>query len=256
MTSMECVSRHHTETARNPRRRPSLPMPGARRRRSRRRGSGSGARPGASGLAARRSFWIWRVQPGLALASRSALTERTLSTLRVADLLGALGLDEVVDAGAAAALVAVGDLDELDAGDRREEPARLLADPLRVGEVAGVVVGDARARSGGAARRGGSAARNSVTSRTFAENAAARVGPLRVVREEPAVVLQVRAAAGGVDDDRVHRLFLEARDRVAGEGERLLARARRGSRARRSTPVRAGRGPRTLRPRGREASPR
>ena len=46
--------------------------------------------------------------------------------------------------GAAAALLAVRDLDELEAGDRREERARLRADPLRVREVAGVVIGDAR----------------------------------------------------------------------------------------------------------------
>src|SRR5437016_12806 len=57
-----------------------------------------------------------------------------------ADLCRALRLDEVVDAGASAALVAVGNLDELEARDSGKKPARLFPDPLRVGEMARVVV--------------------------------------------------------------------------------------------------------------------
>src|SRR6202022_4199059 len=57
-----------------------------------------------------------------------------------ADLVGARGLDQVVDARTAAALVALGDLQELEAGNAAQERPRLLANALRVREVAGIVV--------------------------------------------------------------------------------------------------------------------
>src|SRR5262245_19925561 len=52
-----------------------------------------------------------------------------------------LGLEQIVDAGAAAAEIAVAELHELEPGDAREELARLLAHALAVGEMAGIVVG-------------------------------------------------------------------------------------------------------------------
>src|SRR5262249_39672241 len=62
--------------------------------------------------------------------------------LALAHLPRALRLDQVVDAGAAAALIALGDLAQLEPGDRGEERARLGAHALRVRQVACVVVGD------------------------------------------------------------------------------------------------------------------
>src|SRR5205807_3957825 len=56
--------------------------------------------------------------------------------------LGHLRLDRVVDARRAAADVRMRHLDELQAGDRLQELAGLFAYPLRVDEVAGVLVGD------------------------------------------------------------------------------------------------------------------
>jgi hypothetical protein len=61
--------------------------------------------------------------------------------LAAAELGGRLGLEQVVDAGRAAADLPALGLAELEAGDLAEQVPRLLADRLRVGEVAGVVVG-------------------------------------------------------------------------------------------------------------------
>jgi len=61
----------------------------------------------------------------------------------VAELLGGFGLEEVVDAGGAAAEGGFGDLGDLKAGDGTEKFAGLDEDSLGVAEVAGVVVGDA-----------------------------------------------------------------------------------------------------------------
>ena len=58
------------------------------------------------------------------------------------ELLGLLGLGDVVDAGAAAAPIGLGQLDELEPGDELQEVAGLLGDLLPVGQVTGVVVGD------------------------------------------------------------------------------------------------------------------
>ena len=58
------------------------------------------------------------------------------------ELVGHLGLREVVDAGATAAPTALGQFHELHAGDGPEQRARLGGDFLAVAEVAGVVVGD------------------------------------------------------------------------------------------------------------------
>ena len=55
-----------------------------------------------------------------------------------------LGLDEVVDPGAAAAEMLLGRLDELEAGDRAEQRARLVADALGMAEVARLLEGDSK----------------------------------------------------------------------------------------------------------------
>jgi len=58
------------------------------------------------------------------------------------ELVGHLGLREVVDARAAAAPVALGQFHELHTGDGFQQRARLGGDFLAVAEVAGLVVGD------------------------------------------------------------------------------------------------------------------
>src|SRR5712691_12433395 len=60
--------------------------------------------------------------------------------LAVAELPGRIGLDEIEDAGAAAADVLLGEWQQLDAGDRSQEIPRLLPDALGVRQMAGVVI--------------------------------------------------------------------------------------------------------------------
>src|ERR1700733_14554006 len=60
------------------------------------------------------------------------------------ELVGHLGLDEVVDAGAATTPHGFGERLEVEAGDAREQFAWLGGDFLAVAEMAGVVVGDGR----------------------------------------------------------------------------------------------------------------
>src|SRR5207244_1412874 len=64
--------------------------------------------------------------------------------LALAELGGWFGFHKIVDAGAAAADLRLGGSQHLDAGNRPEEIAGLGPDPLRVGEMTGVVVDDPR----------------------------------------------------------------------------------------------------------------
>ena len=89
-------------------------------------------------------------------------------------------LDQVVDAGAAAADVLLGQRQQLDAGNRAQQIARRLrARPARAR--GGRHRDTRRAARAGAAPLAAARARQttSLTSRTRAENARARVGPLR-----------------------------------------------------------------------------
>ena len=116
------------------------------------------------------------------------------------------------------------------AGSRRSSPgmrcergARGERQPLRVAQVAGVLEGD-RDRER-VVRRLRWQRREQLVHVANARRE--RLGPLgvdRVVAQQPAELLQVRAAPGGVDDDR-----LEARERVddaAGEPSALVEPAR------------------------------
>ncbi len=53
-----------------------------------------------------------------------------------------LGMAEVVDAGAAAAPLRIGDVDDRDAFDRAEQSARLRSNALPMREMAGILVHD------------------------------------------------------------------------------------------------------------------
>src|SRR5260370_4973301 len=61
-----------------------------------------------------------------------------------ADFVRALGLDEVVDPGAAATLIAVGNLQELQLRDSTKQLSWCAANPLGMREVTGIVIRNAR----------------------------------------------------------------------------------------------------------------
>ncbi len=109
---------------------------------------------------------------------------------------GHLRLEHVVDAGAAAAEVALGQLDEREARDAPEQLARLVADPLAVRQMAGVVVrhGDVEP-----------AQRQVRAGQDLADVASARRERprRRCVRQPVRVLLHRGATAGGVADDEV-----------------------------------------------------
>src|SRR5262249_40290289 len=96
------------------------------------------------------------------------------------ELARGLRLQQVVHAGRAAARPAVAHLGEFQPGDRAEQIARLLADPLRVGQVTGVVVRGpdrqlvARRPPGAPPAWPNNSARNSLRSRTLPLAASAR----------------------------------------------------------------------------------
>ena len=114
------------------------------------------------------------------------------------------GLVEVVGAGAAAAEVGVGQLQQLDAGDGAQQVARFAADVLGLGEVAGVVVGDAlrAAVAGGLSRAGRAREEDGHVHHPLAEGV--RAGLVRRAAQDEVVFVHGGAAAGGVGDDGVH----------------------------------------------------
>src|SRR6202022_2096862 len=102
-------------------------------------------------------------------------------------------------AGASAALLAVGNFEKRDAGNGGEQRARLGLDPLRVRQVAGVVHRDPeRKRPARGPRRGGGG-------ETLVDVAdlGGELPRGRIVGKEAGVVLEVRSAAGGIDEDEV-----------------------------------------------------
>ena len=143
------------------------------------------------------------------------------SGLPRAELARGLGRDHVVDARRAAAQLRFREVEELDTRDGAQHGAGLRPHLLRVPEVAGVVVGDAGVDrvAGGARARPRPAPL--CTSRTRALNALARVGPLRVVVEQVAVLLHRRAAARHVGDDVVDVQCRSRRRSAGGRGQRL-----------------------------------
>ena len=126
--------------------------------------------------------------------------------LAAAELRGRPRLDQVVDAGRAAA-----DLPILRAPPARA-PGRRAAARAAARARPGRGPGGRRrgrpraAATGPRAARGSCSARISVRSRTLSANARGALGPLGVVAQQVAVVLHRRAAAGGVHDHAVEAL--------------------------------------------------
>ena len=108
-----------------------------------------------------------------------------------------LGMGQVVNAGAPATPLGIVDIDKDHAFDRPQKGPGLRADPLPVCEMAGVLVDDADRPAG--------ASRNRF--RDLADIAHAgrerfgAVRPERIAGEDVSVVLEMSAAAGGIDDN-------------------------------------------------------
>ena len=118
--------------------------------------------------------------------------------------LGEIRLGDVVSAGASAANIRFGQFDVIASGGAHDEFARLQCDPLRVGEVARVVISRlvaAQTRIHFQSGFGGE--QFGKIHDSFAELSGAS-GVFRIVMEEVAVFLERGAATGGVNYDCVH----------------------------------------------------
>ena len=83
----------------------------------------------------------WSRQPGVAVGHDGGAGGLDVLELAVQELVGHLRLDDVVDAGAAAAPGALRQLDQLQVRDQAQQLARLGGDLLAVRQVAGLVIG-------------------------------------------------------------------------------------------------------------------
>ena len=84
-----------------------------------------------------------KVAPGVRGGEDGCTGADDVPDLTDEELFRLLGLGDVIDAGAPAAPVGFGELDEFEARDELQEVARLLGDLLAMRQVAGVVVSDA-----------------------------------------------------------------------------------------------------------------
>ena len=114
------------------------------------------------------------------------------------------------------------ELSDLEAWNRAQQIARLRSDALRVRQMAGIVVDDPGLdRVPHRARLADLDEHLRDVAHTRREGVGAR-GPRRIVREQLAVLLHRRPAAGGVDDDPIDAGLLECGDQPSRERARLV----------------------------------
>src|ERR687897_490038 len=157
------------------------------------------------------------LRPGLQDIVRLALTE----------LGGGLRLDHVVDARGPAADLGLTDLLDVHPRYLLECLARLLADSLRVRQVAGVVVGR-RNRQRITLSHGADFLKELRDITALRAESLRPLRVLRVVAQQVTVLLHRRATTCGVDDDVVQVQVLEGVYGLAGEVQGLLLAARVG----------------------------
>ena len=174
-----------------------------------------------SGLPARRSaVATWTRQPGLALAYTWAPVASTWPALRSPSSPGSVGLGDVVDAGAAAADVLLGGLDHRQPGDAPQRDGGRERQPLRVPEMARVLHRHLQVER--VARRPRLDLGEELAQVAHPGGERGRpLRPGRVVAEHVPELLQVRAAARGVDDHRLD--VVEGLDHPARERAPFLA---------------------------------
>ena len=165
---------------------------------------------------------ICSVHPGFAEITSAAPESSTASAFRAPRARAASGCEQVVHAGRTAAGARVPQLHQFQVRDVAEQRPRLAGDPLRVPEVAGVVVGRPhRHRVPGRDRAELGEELRQVADPRRQRRRPGRHRRLGEVAEQPLVLLHRRPAPGGVDDDRVHLRRLERLDRPRGEPRRL-----------------------------------
>ncbi len=146
--------------------------------------------------------------------------------LPCADFRGRLGLNEVVDACAAAADFRLGRCDQPDARDLMQQRTRLEANPLPVRQMTGVVIDDPGLDGVTAGSR---FAELDEHLGNVPDTRAERSCPWRpcgIVSKEVTVLLHGRPAAGSIDHNALYRGLLEYLDRASGETSCLFAIAR------------------------------
>ena len=141
---------------------------------------------------------------------------RDVRGLAEAELGGHVRLDEVEDAGAAAADLGLGQRNDRDVRNGGQEPARLLPHSLSVCEVAGVVVRDAEWQPTTRRPRWSEAIQRFGQIADLGGKRPCPRGPLGVVLQQLAVVLERRAAAGRVDHNLVDVRTFEGGNEASG----------------------------------------
>ena len=106
---------------------------------------------------------------------------------------GDFGLVDVVGSGAAAAEVGVGEFGEFEGWDGGEEGAGFVADALGVGEVAGVLVGDAAILAGGTGAPSASCGSGIAVARFRAIST--KISKLRMLGSALRILVAVRGGA-------------------------------------------------------------
>ena len=153
--------------------------------------------------------------PGIPRGDNLSARGVDMVELALEELLGHFGLDEIINARAAATPHRLGQRGHLDAGNAFEEFAGLGRDLLAVAKMAGVVVGDLGVR-GRFLRRA-----EVDLDEIFADvlelfrPLAGLGGVLRVVLEKAIKMLQMRSAPGGVRDDGIEGIEIELIEQAA-----------------------------------------
>src|SRR5262249_27946237 len=130
--------------------------------------------------------------------NRLGLGGEQLLNFAVAKLTGWLWIQKVVDARGATAQVGLFDLDDFEAGNGGEDPARLLVNGLSMAKMAGVVVGDAHGQ-GMARSLGGQIAKDLGDVLALCAEGCGAGGPDGIVAEDVAILFHGRATPGSVD---------------------------------------------------------
>ena len=162
---------------------------------------------------------------GIGAGEKIGVRGENVHDLACTDLVGALRLDQVVDSSAAAALIAVGNLHELKLRNSAKELPWGRTNPLRMREVTGVVISDARLHSMPRGQRWQPREKLGDVFDLFRE-AGSALRPLRIIRQDAADVLRVRSTPCGIHDDRVDAGRLERRDERSSEAHRFFIASR------------------------------